>query len=413
MVRILYMVQFFEPEPAFKGLSFAKKLQAAGYEVEVLTGFPNYPGGKVYSGYRIRALKREVMDGIPVVRVPIYPSHDNSAVRRMMTYCSFAASSLIYGLFRAGRADVIYVYHPPLTVSLAAMIVGAARRRPFVVDIQDLWPDTLAATGMVRSKRLLRWTDWLCRLVYRRAQRIAVQSFGFKKQLIDRGVAAEKIDVILNWADDRETTPKGVLDLAPFALEGRFNVIFAGTMGFAQGLDVILEAAKLLLPIEPRVQFILVGSGVEVERLKRRIAAEGLTNVRQVSQVRRDLVIDALAGADVLLATLKPDPLFEITIPSKTQFYLAVGRPIVLSVKGDAARLVEASGAGLTVEPGDSKALAEAVLSLARMPPDALTAMGRRGREYYERELSIDIGMAKTVATIDHAIATWQRRGRR
>ena len=273
-LRILYLTQFFDPEPAYKGLGFAKGLQSAGHAVSVLTGFPNYPGGKIYDGYRIRLVQHEVMQGVAVARVPLYPSHDKSAWRRLLNYATFAMSSTLYGLFRAGRCDVIYVYHPPMTAGLAAVLVGLLRRRPVVIDIQDLWPDTLAATGMIRSPRILKIVAFACNFTYRHATRISVQSPGFKQRLVERGVPSDKIDVILNWADIGETTPKHALDLTPFALDDRFNVLFAGTMGMAQGLDVILDAAKIVATSDSRIQFLLVGSGVETGRLQRRIQTE-------------------------------------------------------------------------------------------------------------------------------------------
>ena len=151
--RILLLTQWFDPEPTFKGMVFARELLRQGLEVEVLTGFPNFPGGKVYPGYRIRLLQREVIDGVQVTRVPLYPSHDHSVTRRVLTYASFAASSLVYGLFMARRADVIYAYHPPLTVGITASLIRLFHRIPLVYDIQDMWPDTLCATGMFTNAR--------------------------------------------------------------------------------------------------------------------------------------------------------------------------------------------------------------------------------------------------------------------
>jgi hypothetical protein len=192
-IKVLLLTQWFDPEPTFKGLVFAKALQEQGFDVEVLTGFPNYPGGKVYPGYRVRWIQREIMDGVHVTRVPLYPSHDQSALKRAFNYVSFLMSSLIYGLFFARRFDVIYAYHPPLSVGITASLLKVFRRKPLVFDVPDMWPDTLRATGMLGNERLLRFIGKVCDWVYRRSDAVVVLSPGFKNLLIERGVPAEKI----------------------------------------------------------------------------------------------------------------------------------------------------------------------------------------------------------------------------
>src|SRR5690606_22126023 len=161
--RLILLTQWFDPEPAMKGLSFAQALQQRGFEVEVVTGFPNYPGGKVYDGYRIGLLQREELGGVRVARVPLFPSHDRSKIGRILNYVSFFLSTVIYLVFVARRADVIYAYHPPITVGLSAAITRAFRRTPVVLDVQDMWPDTLKATGMIGNDRILRVIELFCR----------------------------------------------------------------------------------------------------------------------------------------------------------------------------------------------------------------------------------------------------------
>ena len=191
-MRILYATQWFEPEPILKGIYFAKLLRAHGHDVRVVTGFPNYPGGTLYPGYRLKLIRRDTMDDIPIDRVPLYPSHSRSALGRMLNYVSFAVSLTVYGLFTSRRPDVMYVYHPPLTVGLAAAVIAAVRRIPFVYAIHDLWPDTLAASGMVSNRAVLRIVGRLCHWVYARADRIIVVSPGFKRRLVEEGVPGVK-----------------------------------------------------------------------------------------------------------------------------------------------------------------------------------------------------------------------------
>jgi colanic acid biosynthesis glycosyl transferase WcaI len=185
---ILLLSQWFEPEPALKGLLFARALKNEGHDVEVITGFPNYPGGRVNPSYRIKLFQREVIDGIPVLRVALFPSHDASAGRRVLNYTSFAISVAVLGPFLSRRPDVIYAYHPPLTVGMAAAVLGLIKRAPFVYDVQDLWPDTLAATGMMRAQFPLKVIEEVARWVYRRAAHVVAQSPGFAARLAERGV---------------------------------------------------------------------------------------------------------------------------------------------------------------------------------------------------------------------------------
>ncbi|WP_136514308.1 glycosyltransferase family 4 protein [Geomonas edaphica] len=393
-MRILILSQWFDPEPTFKGMVFARELVRLGHDVEVLTGFPNYPGGKLYPGYRVRLLQRETVDGVSIIRVPLYPSHDGSAVRRIMNYLSFALSAAILGPFLVRRADVAYVYHPPATVALPAMALRLFRRIPFLYDVQDLWPDTLSATGMVNSRRILTCVDLFCRLTYRMASKVVVLSPGFRRMLLERGVPTGKLAMIYNWCDEAQIVSTAAGDEAP-ELNGRFNVIFAGTMGKAQALDAVLEAAQLLKQRQPKVQFVLVGGGIQVEHLEREKKRMGLGNVLFLPRRPVSEIGSLLSRADALLVHLKDDPLFAITLPSKTQAYLAIGRPIIMAVRGDAADLVERAGAGIPCLPGNAQSIAEAVEKLVAMDKEQLDQMGRNGAEYYQKELALPVGTRK------------------
>lgn len=405
-MRILLISQWFDPEPAFKGLLFAKELQRLGHEVEVLTGFPNYPGGNVYPGYQIKPFQREVVDGIPVLRVALYPSHDQSGLKRAANYLSFAATATLGGLFLR-RPDVVYVYHPPATVSLPAMVLRALKGVPFVYDIQDLWPDTLAATGMMERSAVLKTVDSGMRQVYKRASRIAVLSNGFKKKLMERGVPERKIAVIPNWTDEAQIQlPEYSAGRAgELGFRGKFNVVFAGTMGKAQALDTVLEAAAVLKEQAPTVRFVLIGGGIEVERLQRRAQELQLTNVAFLPRRPPSEIGEILAMADALLVHLKDDPLFAITIPSKTQAYLMTGKPILMGVRGDAATMVQEAEAGLAFEPENPQALADAVLDLMKCSAEHRQAMGRSGQAYYRQRLSLLVGSKQFATLLEQAAA--------
>ncbi|QLI83154.1 glycosyltransferase family 4 protein [Chitinibacter fontanus] len=397
-MRILLITQWFDPEPTFKGLVFARALRAEGHEVEVITGFPNYPNGKIYPGYRIKWRQVEQVDGIRINRVPLFPSHDGSAVKRVLNYASFAISSCLYGIFAVRKPDVVYVYHPPLTVGLSASVVSCFRRVPFVYDIQDLWPDTLAATGMINNKRALSIVSSLCGFVYKSASKLVVLAPGFKEKLIERGVAPEKIEVIYNWCDEQALQDVASINSHEIGLNERFNVVFAGNMGKAQGLDSVLDAAKLVLISSPQVQFVMVGGGLEVELLKKRVESEQISNVLFLPRMPMNEVGKVLAAADVLLVHLKDDPLFAITIPSKTQAYLAVGKPILMAVRGDAADLVTQSHAGLSVAPENAVEMAKGIENLAKKSPEELSVMGGNAAKFYQQHLSVQVGVRKFIA---------------
>jgi glycosyltransferase involved in cell wall biosynthesis len=407
-IRVLLLTQWFDPELTFKGMVFARELVRQGFEVEVLTGFPNYPGGKVYPGYRIQLLQREVIDGVQVTRVPLYPNHDQSAIKRVLNYASFAASSLVYGLFMARRADVIYAYHPPLTVGITASLIRLFRRIPVVYDIQDMWPDTLRATGMISNIRALNAVEAVCQWVYRRVDHIVVLSPGFKRLLMQRGVPETKINVIYNWADEVAlASPLGQLP-ASYPSADQFRIVFAGNMGKAQALDAVLDAAILLQARDSRVCFVMLGGGVEVNRLKLRAADLKLHNVIFLPPVSMAEVGTLLLAADALLVHLRKDPLFEVTIPSKTQAYMAVGKPLLMAVDGNAADLVLQSGGGVVAESENAEALADAAEGLAALPSEQLLAMGQRARRYYQDHLALSVGVAEFGAIFRQLISKAQ-----
>lgn len=403
--RVVLLTQWCDPEPTFKGVAFARELVRQGFEVEVVTGFPNYPGGKVYSGYRISMIQREVIDGVRVTRLPLYPSHNGSGIHRIANYVSFAACGLFYGLFMLKRPDVIYAYHPPLTVGVTASMLRLLRRIPFVYDIQDMWPDTLRATGMVNNERVLGIVSLVCRWVYSKADRIVVLSPGFKYLLTERGVPGEKIDVIYNWCDEAALQSAGSDgSVTVFPADDRFRIVFAGNMGKAQALYTVIEAAELLAKQRPEITFVLVGSGLEVEDLKRTVAAKGLDNIAFIPRVPMSEIGTILRAADALLVHLKDDPLFAITVPSKTQAYMAIGKPLLMAVRGDAAELVERAACGVSALPENPQSLVDAALRLADLSAVERSVMAANSRRFYENELSLTVG-AKRFADHFRALA--------
>ncbi len=403
-IRILLLTQWFDPEPTFKGLLFARELVKLGFEVEVLTGFPNYPGGRVYPGYRIRPIQREKIGEVSVTRVALFPSHSGSVIGRVANYLTFSLSAALYGVLFAKRPDVVYSYHPPLTTGFAAVAIRLGRGVPVVCDIQDLWPDSLRATGMTQSHRTLSLIGCACDWFYRRVDRLTVLSAGFKQTLVSRGVPESRIEVIYNWADEAALAESARHSSDPLP-PGEFRVLFAGNMGRAQGLEGVLRAARLLLDRGSRAQLVFLGSGMDVEELKELKTQLGVSNVHFLAAVPMTEVGAYLAAADALLVHLRPDELFRITIPSKTQAYMAAGKPIVMGVEGDAADLVVRSGGGIVVQSGSEESIADGIARMETMSVENRASMGARAKSFYDAELSVRAG-TRRFATIFAELAT-------
>jgi len=391
--RVLLLTQWFDPEPTFKGLVFARELVRQGFEVEVITGFPNYPRGNLYPGYRIKLIQKDVTDGVAVTRVPLYPSHDQGVMGRILNYISFAASSLLYGLFFAKKAGLMYAYHPPLTVGVVAVLLRFFWRVPVVYDIQDMWPDTLRATGMFPNERALKLVGSVCDWVYKHVDHIVVLSPGFRRVLIERGVPSAMIDVIYNWCAEDEISKRRCDLPAVFPAVG-FRVLFAGNMGKAQALPAVLEAAEILLHEAPSARFVFLGGGVEVERLKDMAEAKALANVSFLPSVPMNEVGTYLGAADALLVHLKRDPLFSITIPSKTQAYMAAGKPIIMGVDGDAADLVREAKCGCVAESENPRSIADAVKEMMQLSVQQREDLANRSKAFYMERLSLRMGVA-------------------
>lgn len=404
-MRILFVTQFFDPEPTFKGMLFAQELRRRGHEVDVLTGYPNYPAGRLYEGWRQRPWHREIVDGVTVTRVPLFPSHDTSALRRGLTYSSFALTAALAATV-VRRPDVVYLYHPPVTTGVAAVVLKHLRGVPFVLDVQDLWPDSLTSTGMVHDGLPLRLVGGLVHHVTAAAEHVVTLSPGMTRVVAERSRRPLAVTTIANWTDESHVRPDGAEPRPDHTSEGRqpgrFVVTFAGNLGPAQGLDTVLDAAVLLRD-RPDIVLRIVGDGVDAERLHRRALDEGLERVELPGRVPPDVVGAELASADAVLVHLVDEPLFRVTVPSKTQAYLAAGRPVVMAVTGDAADLVTAAGAGVTVAPGDPAALASALRRLADLPREEREALGAAGRRHYQRHLSLRRGTDRFEVVLERA----------
>ena len=396
-----------------KGLQFARAFVSRGHEVQVLTGFPNYPGGRLYPGYRMTPYQSEVMDGIVVHRVPLFPSHDRSAVRRMATYLSFALTASVIGPLKTFRPDVIYVYHSPVTLAIPAAVLKLFKGASVVSDILDLWPETVLTSGMWKPRLLRTPLEWLCKAAYRTADAIVVPAPGLKRLLVERGFPPDRISVIYNWAHEtagHESVDRdGTRERLGWTRE--FIVLFAGTMGVMQGLDTLIDAAALLQHSAPHVRIALIGGGVEAPQLAIRARDRNLANVSFYDRVPPEEIGQYFAAADALVVHLKRDPLFEVMIPAKTQGSMAAGRPLVMAVAGDATDVVTHAQCGVTAEPSNPASLASAIERLAGMRRAELDQMGRNAQAFYHREMSMESGVPRFEALF-RGVRAGQGRGK-
>ena len=408
-MRVLILTQTYVPEPDTKMHMLAVGLVARGHHVSVLTGFPNYPTGRIYPGYRQRPWRREVLDGVNILRVPLYADHSRSVLRRSANYVSFALSAAVLGPLLAEAADVMLVYHPPVTLGVPALALRVLRRLPYVYEIQDLWPETLPATGMVRQPTVLRILDALGRLTYRHAEALTVISNGFKRNLVEKGVDPAKIHVMPNWGYEGEfpLVKRDETLAESLGMAGRFNVLYAGNMGPAQALENVVKASSRLTDC-PDVQFVLVGDGVARADLEAAARTSG-GSVRFLARQSMDRMPSLYAIADALLIHLSDDPLFSVTIPGKTQSCLASGKPVLVAVRGEAAAMVAESGAGVAVPPGDPDALAAAVRRLRALSTGDRAAMGPAGRRYYLTNLSPTVLIPRYEALLERAASRVRR----
>ncbi len=358
----------------------SETLRAKGHDVIVLTGFPNWPEGKVYPGYKIKLWQKETIGGVPIVRIPLYPDHSQSKIPRILNYLSFILSSSLLGFFLIRRPDVIHAIQPP-TTCFPAWLLSRLWRIPFTYEVQDMWPETLQATGMINNDKVLAVVSKYCDWVYKKAAALRVISPGFRRNLITKGVNGEKIHVISNWVDTDYYSPRqpDVALSEKFGFKGRFNILYAGTMGLAQGIETVLAAAKLVGDIE-QIQFVLAGGGLALADLKEYAAAHNITNVKFLGRQPMALMPDLYSLADILLVHLKDDPLFRITIPHKTLTYLSAGKPVLAAVEGDVAAIVNENRAGLTCCSGNPVSLAENVRQLYGMSLNDRKRLGENGR---------------------------------
>jgi len=390
-MRIVVVSQYYPPENVPIPAEVARGLAERGHSVRVITGYPNYPKGNIFAGYRQRWRGRELDGPVQVLRVPLFADHSPRALRRMLNYLSFALSSASARGFANG-ADVVYVYATQMTAALGPWLWRLVGGPPYVLHVQDLWPDSITGSSLVETKarpglieKLI--TPWLSS-VYRHAAAVIAIAPTMLKTLVERGVAPEKAQLVYNWADEPAAPAPAHLRTA----DGTTRILYAGNVGDMQDLETAVIAAHNASGCG--VHLTVLGDGVALPRIKQLAKDLGCTNVEFRGQVPMDQVHRELRGADFALVCLKDLPVFRGTIPSKFQTALANGVPVVSTVQGDLRELVDSYRIGFSADAEDPDALAATFCAASRLDRTERIELGVRAHDLHQTLFAASVGMA-------------------
>ncbi len=410
-MKILYVSQYFPPEmgaPAARAAELSLHWAAAGHDVIVLTGFPNHPTGIVPPEYRNkfrRLVAHENTDGVNVVRTWLLPFPNRKAHERMLNYSSFCASAALTGLFLS-RPEVVIATSPQLLVGLSGWWLARWKRVPFVFEVRDLWPESLAAVGMGDSNSLLHRTlAKIAAFLYRHSDRIVVVTPAFEDYLVEHWrVPREKISVVENGVETALFVPEPATDMRrELGFDGKFVVSYIGTMGMAHGLETIIAAATQLQKTNPEIAFLMVGEGADKDRVVARAQQQGLHNLRFVDQQPREKIPAYICASDACLVLLKKTDLFKTVIPTKMLEFMSCARPVILGVDGQARAILEEARGGLPIDPENSESLVNAILCLAANREMA-RELGQNGREHMVREFSRQQTAEKYIGVLERLL---------
>ncbi len=408
-MRILIVTQYFWPE-SFIVNSLAVELHKRGHQVSVLTGLPNYPSGSYFDGFSLMGGPwTEDYHGVRIMRVPLL-ARGRGFFRLALNYLSFVISGITFSLFRRmNHPDVIFCFAPsPVTGCLPAVFLKTLKKSPLVFWVQDLWPESVSAVGATQSNRALQMIGKLVRFIYKRCDYILVQSESFKDSVIKWGGRPETLKYIPNWADPFQATSS----VPPWIqkLPVGFRIAFAGNIGKAQDMPTLIKAAEILKSY-PEIKWIIAGDGSEKAWLDQEVIRLGLQNsVLTVGRKSYDEMLPFFHACDVLLVSLRDEYIFSLTVPAKVQAYLSSGKPIIASLAGEGARIVNVAAAGLTCEPQNPQALAEAVLKMFQTTKEEQNRMGQNGLQYFKNNFERSRIINNIEATLKEAIQNHQAR---
>jgi colanic acid biosynthesis glycosyl transferase WcaI len=410
-MRILYISQYFPPEAGAtqtRAYEMARNWVRLGHHVTMLAEFPNHPSGVIPNSYKGKIYEKASLDGIEVLRVWVKASPEKTFKNRMLFYLTFMLNASLAGIFLAhGKYDLLYVSSPPLFVGAAALSIRCLKHIPMVFEVRDLWPESAVALGELTNRHAIALASRLEQACYQKALQVVVVTHGIYARLIERGIPASKLLVVPNGAN---------IDLFSFKPEGRerirhelnleqkFIAIYAGIHGLAQGLETILETARLLRD-EPHIHFILVGDGPKKAELGALANSYNLPNLTFLSEKPREQIPDYLSAADIELVPLKKAGIFKGALPSKIFDAWACERPVLLSIDGEARAVVESVGGGIFIPPEEPEKMASALLDL-RQSPEVLQRMGQNGRVYTCQNNSRALLAEKLIGQLQNLVHT-------
>lgn len=406
-MRILVLSQYFWPE-TFIINDLVRKLVEQGHEVTVATAKPNYPGGKIFDGYKAWGVHRErFADCVDVIRVPLWPRGRGGAKNLVLNYLSFVITGLFFmpWLLRGRKFDSIVVFAlSPITQVIPAILLKWLKRAHLSAWIQDLWPESLVATGFIRNSLALRMVGWMVRGIYACCDTLLLQSHAFVEP-VARYASRNKLVYYPNSLalhSGKTVTSEVPVQLLE-VLKENFCVVFAGNIGIAQSIETIVEAVELLRQYS-KLKFVLVGSGSRLDWVKERKIALGLDNLIIAGRFSMEAMPHIFEHSSALLVSLRDEEIFSYTIPSKVQAYLAAGKPIIASLRGEGARVIEEAGAGKACEPENGAALAESVITLMEMSPEVRKKMGHAGQCYFNEHFDMDRQTERLVEILESRI---------
>ena len=386
-MRILFISHYFPPEvnaPASRTHEHCREWVRQGHEVTVVTGVPNHPRGVLFEGFENRWIQEEVVDGIRVIRTWMFLSPNEGFGGRIANYVLFAVTAVLAS-FRAERPDVVIATSPQFFAGLAGMVVSRLRRAPFVLEVRDLWPESIVQLGQMKPGLLLRALEWLETRLYRSAAGIVVNTGTFVDHIARRGVPREKMELVYNGIDPAlfRPQPKDDALLRKYGLEDRYLVAYIGTLGLAHGVTTLVDAAERLRE-EPGIHFVVIGDGAARADLEATVAARRLENFTVLGLRPRSEIPAWIASIDLQVVLLRDLEIFTSVIPSKIFEFCAQERPVIVSTpRGEIRRLIEAADAARSIDAEQPEALAEAILA-CRRAPDETAAMAARGRAWVE-----------------------------
>lgn len=386
--HILVIAQYFYPEQ-FRINDICTEWVKRGYKVTVITGIPNYPQGKYYNGYGLFKKRKEIYNGIEIIRIPLIPRGNNS-IMLVLNYLSFVVSGFFWKLFTKIKANYVFIFEvSPMTQALPGVWYAKKRKIPCYLYVQDLWPENVEIITGITNKKIIGSIGEMVDYIYSRCTRIFTTSESFVKSIHNRGVPIEKVQYWPQYAEDFYV-PMEKTSIPEIPKDDYLNIIFAGNIGTAQGLDILPRAAEIIkVKSNKNVRFNIVGDGRYKEEFEKNVKSKSLSEMFNfIPKQPATRIPEFMAASDAAFLSLTDSPLFEMTIPAKLQSYMACGIANIASAAGETYRIINESNSGLCSMPGDAEALADNIIELSRKSKQELKLLGNNSREYYEKSFN-------------------------